>query len=394
MNIFITGSVGSGKSTFRECLMKYLDPKSFDFLDLDQEAKKIINEHNIEIPEDRTSLFNDQLHLFYVEKKVWSYLSLPKTKKHRVIEASTFFECPGLFNDGDIIINISSKNCEQRVITRDKEDRANLINKNQLSQFTKNLCSDYVVKNDSDINFLDKKAKFFAENLNYQQTEAFNAEVDFIKEEWRKNFPELSKKLINNIIKEYTRIDRSYHNQSHLVYLLKSFNQHIRDDIPLKLWKRAVALAIFYHDAKMQFDPIINNEADSIRFMFEQFKNENLISSSVIGARSYVMLAADLILSTRTHKIDQYITSSDNGRKYTELFLDLDLLILSDKENFNAYENGVRNEWLDFTDQEYCMGRKNVLETISKDDVYKSALFSDRNILANELITETLRKLS
>ncbi len=391
MNIFITGSVGSGKTTFKNFLIKHLNQDFFESIDLDVLGKKIIAEHNIEIPADKNALFNDQLHLFHIEKKVWSHMSLPETNKVRIIEASTFFECPILFQKDDIIICVESDKAAEQVLSRDKEDRAALINKNQISRKTKHLCADYIVKNNRTLDFLENKAKIFAENLNYQQTSAFKEDILFVKNEWHKNFPELSKKFIQNIVKNYSRIDRFYHNLKHLIHLFTNFNHHIRENIPLRLWKRAMALAIFYHDIKMKFEVGASNEEDSVEFMFNEFRNEGILHDCLIGTRSYVTLAADIILATKTHTIDEYISSSENGKKYTELFLDLDLLILSDKENFDDFEKGIRKEWYDFDDENYGHGRKKVLiNFLDRPNIFKSELFQNKNDEARKLIVKAI----
>ncbi len=143
MNVFITGTVGSGKSSFAKFLIKHLDPTFFEYIDLDAEAKKIIQEYNIEIPTDKNMLFSDQAALFYIEKKVWSHLNLPTTDKTRIIEASTFFESPKLYSKEDIIICVESEQFEKNVLNRDGVDRAKLINQNQISKKVKSICADY-----------------------------------------------------------------------------------------------------------------------------------------------------------------------------------------------------------------------------------------------------------
>ena len=393
MNIFITGTVGSGKSSFSKFLAKYLNSEFYEFIDLDIEAKKIIKNNNIEIPIDKTSLFSNQTELFNIEKKIWKLLKIPKSEKCLVIEASTFFESPKLFSKDDIIICVESDSFEKNVQFRDGKDRASLINKNQISKKIKSICADYVILNNENLESLEQKAKFLAENLNHQKTKEFEEELIFLKNEWRHNFPELPPKLFNDLIKQYRRIDRFYHNQSHLVYLLKSFNEYAKKHINVKLWKRAIVLAIFYHDSKMKFSINAENEFDSIEFLFNSFKENDLLSSSTNGARSYVTLAADLILATKNHKINDFITSSDVGAIYTKIFLDLDMLILSDENNFNDYEEGIRKEWMNFSNEAYNKGRSKILSDFIKEDIFQSEIFSDKNIIAKNLISQLIEKL-
>lgn len=180
MNIFITGSVGSGKSTFHKLLMKHLETSLFSPIDLDKEAKKIIIENNIEIPYDKNSLFLNQQELFYIEKQVWKHVSIDNSKNN-VIEASTFWECPMLFKKGDIIINIQSSNTKQNVLSRDSMDRASLINKNQISAQVKFIASQYNIENNGSLEELEQQAKNIAENLNYQQTKSFKESQNHLK---------------------------------------------------------------------------------------------------------------------------------------------------------------------------------------------------------------------
>ncbi len=393
MNIFITGTVGSGKSTFAKLLAKYLQPNFFEFIDLDVVGKNIVQEQKIDIPSDKNMLFSDQMGLFYIEKKVWNHIQLPTTEKTLVIEASTFFESPKLYSKDDIVICVESDNFESNVLNRDGVDRASLINKNQISKKIKSLCADYVVTNNSNLEELEKKAKFLAENLNHQKTSKFHQEISFLKDEWRKNFPELPQKLFNDLIKEYTRIDRFYHNQSHLVYLLMLFNTIVKEHVFLKLWKRAIVLAIFYHDAKMKFSLEAENEFDSIEFLFDSFKENDLLKSATNGSRSFVTLAADMILATKNHKTNQFISSSEFGDTNFKIFLDMDMYILSDKKYFAQYEDGIRKEWMNFSEEQYKVGRAKVLSSFLEADIYQSNLFSERNQIAKDLISELINQL-
>ncbi len=393
MNVFITGTVGSGKSSFAKFLIKHLDPTFFEYIDLDAEAKKIIQEYNIEIPTDKNMLFSDQAALFYIEKKVWSHLNLPTTDKTRIIEASTFFESPKLYSKEDIIICVESEQFEKNVLNRDGVDRAKLINQNQISKKVKSICADYTVSNNSNLWDLEQKAKYFAENLNHQKTDLFKQELSFLKNEWVKYFPEIPLKLFNDVIKEYIRLDRFYHNQSHLVYLLDNFNLLVKEHVILKLWKRAIVLAIFYHDVKMKFTLNAQNEADSVEFLFNSFKEFDLLKHSTIGSRSFVTLAADLILATQNHKTNEFIASSEFGDTFFKLFLDLDMMILADKSNFNKYEEGIRKEWMNFSDEQYKQGRAKVLSSFLNEDVFLSPLFAELNPISKNLINDLIIKL-
>ncbi len=393
MNIFITGSVGSGKSTFHRLLMKHLDNNLFSPIDLDKEAKKIIAEQNIEIPTDKTSLFLDQQHLFYIEKQVWKNFSIDNSKNN-VIEASTFWECPLIFKKGDIIINVQSPNTKQQVLSRDSVDRAELINKNQISSQVKSIGAQYNINNNGSLEELEKQAKVFAENLNYQQTNAFKDELEFLYDEWHTNFPELPKTLFYKLISEYKRIDRFYHNTQHLKYLISHFKEIFKPHIKEKLWKRAIMIAIFYHDVKMKFSTETTNEEDSVRFLFDDFINFDIFHKSVIGTRSYVSLAADLIMATKNHNLNEYILSSEKGIYYGNIFLDLDLLILADKDKIFEYESQIRKEWQHIDDSTYKFHRKNILQSfLNKDKIFFSPEFEDKNQIAKELISKLIKSL-
>ncbi len=393
MNIFITGTVGSGKSSFSKLLMKHLDPNHFQLLDLDSQGKQIVQEHNIDVPKDKNLLFSDQMALFYVEKKVWQHINLPTTEKTLIIEASTFFESPKIFSKDDVVISVESDNFEENVLNRDGVDRASLINKNQLSKKVKSICADYIVLNNGNLEDLEQKAKFFADNLNYQKTKQFVQEINFLKEQWRKHFSELPPILFNNLIKEYIRLDRFYHNHAHLIYLLNLFQSYAQGNIFTTLWKRAILLAIFYHDVKMKFSLDAENEHDSVKFLFESFREYDLLKTSFSGSRSYVTLAADMILATKQHKINEFISSSEHGENHFKIFLDLDMFILSDEVNIDLYEEGIRKEWMNFSDEQYQQGRTKVLSSFLEQDIYQSDMFSNRNQIAKDLIKQLILKL-
>ncbi len=174
---------------------------------------------------------------------------------------------------------------------------------------------------------------------------------------------------------------------------MDNFNLLVKEHVILKLWKRAIVLAIFYHDVKMKFTLNAQNEADSVEFLFNSFKEFDLLKHSTIGSRSFVTLAADLILATQNHKTNEFIASSEFGDTFFKLFLDLDMMILADKSNFNKYEEGIRKEWMNFSDEQYKQGRAKVLSSFLNEDVFLSPLFAELNPISKNLINDLIIKL-
>ena len=169
------------------------------------------------------------------------------------------------------------------------------------------------------------------------------------------------KALINTMFDElihlYNSPKRHYHDITHVISLLKRWEEHrteLNDD-------EVVYLAIWFHDAIL--DTWKSDNEDKSAELTATFLKKTSFPPSRIEK------VVDYILATKTHE-----SNADNDLNY---FLDFDLSILGSEETiYDIYTKQINDEYSFYPDFLYNRGRRKVLNSfLEKEFIYKTAIF-------------------
>ncbi|MGB3344170.1 MAG: hypothetical protein WBA61_09675 [Aequorivita sp.] len=174
---------------------------------------------------------------------------------------------------------------------------------------------------------------------------------------------------------KYTQPWRFYHTLAHLETILKEFElvQPAVQEVDVLLF------AIFYHD--IVYNPLhSNNEQKSARLFRKRIAPTHF---------SHIAKVITLIKASKTHRMT---TDFD-----TNLFLDLDLLILGSKRKaYMHYCENIRKEYRMFPDFIFRQRRKKLLlRYLSLESIYKTPYFIERyEAQARKNLRYSIRELS
>jgi predicted metal-dependent HD superfamily phosphohydrolase len=166
--------------------------------------------------------------------------------------------------------------------------------------------------------------------------------------------------LWQEIVQQYTRRHRAYHNLYHLEHLireLEAVQSQVQD------WS-AVLWALFYHD--LIYNPLKqNNEEKSAE------KAVTYLTATGI-APAMVEKVRQIILATKGHQVSEDMD--------TNLFTDADLAILGkDNKWYRDYCKSIREEYVLVPDMLYKPGRRKVLQHfLAMERIYKTDYFFEK----------------
>jgi len=177
---------------------------------------------------------------------------------------------------------------------------------------------------------------------------------------------------------KYSEPHRKHHNMDHIAHCLSEFDK-VREIVGRP---NALEFSIWFHD--VDYDPTSKtNEITSAELGVVTTNNALLGSGFSDSVRGY-------ILATR-----HYGARSDNMD--TNIMTDIDMVILGEgPELFDKYEQGIRQEYSMFSDNEYVDGRVNFLRgLLQRPRIYFTGSFHYRyEDKARENIKRTITKLS
>ena len=175
--------------------------------------------------------------------------------------------------------------------------------------------------------------------------------VERLRPLWHKSIPATSRGLAVNfllqwLVTQYAQPWRAYHNVYHVERMFRIW-QEVAPTVPV-IDPIGLALAIWFHDAV--YDPKRrDNEEQSADEAESQLARIGVDTAQIASIRR-------MILATAAHKADD--RNSDMA-----LLLDLDLEILgAEPAEYDAYAHAIRQEYDFVSDQDYRMGRTQVLK--------------------------------
>lgn len=180
---------------------------------------------------------------------------------------------------------------------------------------------------------------------------------------WNRLFPgqTAQQHLLHSLLEAYNEPTRHYHTATHIAAMLRqsdSCAELLQD-------KTATDLAILYHDIVYDASRKDNEEASAGRAAAE------LEQLGVTGER--ITLVTALIHATKHHTADGTI----NDKHY---LLDFDLGVLgAAPHGYDAYADGIREEYSMYPDALYNPGRKAVLKHfLEMEFIFKTPFFRER----------------
>ena len=190
--------------------------------------------------------------------------------------------------------------------------------------------------------------------------------VNYLEAKWKRltsfnKNEDVKAKCWSEVIEQYSRRGRFYHNLKHVANLFHLFDEQAS----LAENPALIGFSIFYHD--VVYDTLRNdNEEQSARIANEHLKQLNL-------KQSFIDNVVALILATKTHTVDTSVPFHND----MALFLDLDLAVLGeDWKDYEYYSNNIRNEFLQYPDPIFKSGRKNALyQLLQKEKIYYTPYF-------------------
>lgn len=165
---------------------------------------------------------------------------------------------------------------------------------------------------------------------------------------------------IEEVLDLYDNPDRKYHNIDHIgTMLIVSKSARPRCTMPHEM-----VLAIIFHDAV--YDPRGKNNEE----LSAELASRTLTALGVPGPS--LALIENLILCTK-HHIPTSLSDSP-------LIIDADLSILGSPDDvYEKYARAIRAEYSFVTDEDYRVGRTNVLRSfITRDSIYLLPWFRER----------------
>jgi predicted metal-dependent HD superfamily phosphohydrolase len=165
----------------------------------------------------------------------------------------------------------------------------------------------------------------------------------------------------DKLLKAYQSEKRYYHDLTHIISLLKLFEEHHG----ALLDKDVVYLAIWFHDAVFDAWKSDNEEQSA------EWAKEFLTTIGFPNAKADKVV--NFILATKTHE--------SNGDGDMNYFLDFDLSILSaDDTIYDVYTKQIRDEYSFYPSFLYNRGRRKILQNfLNKNHIYKTDVFYGKN---------------
>ncbi len=367
MRLFVTGNIGCAKSTVCQMLRQHLP--QYEFFSVDDAVHEMYANPRAQADlernfgtSDRRALsdlvFSDPakrrkleaLSTRYVSERLEQALQHPRV----VVEFPLFFEFPSWLARADFVLGLGCEESVQkdRVLRRDgiTEEKFERIRASQHSSSLKMALADASLNTGGTLADLEAAVAALVPQLKIAELRA------------RCNVFFGSKSVWPRIEAAYSEPHRAYHNLTHLMELFEGF-----DRFPGLPHRQSVEMAIWFHDFvySTELASYSQNEALSAKALFSVLKEHAPAWLAPLTAPT-VLLAAELILATRTHQLTEpFLRATAERQRAAEVFLDLDLSVLaSSEERVQAYDAAIAAEWASsrgLTPQQFAVGRADAL---------------------------------
>ncbi|MGK7873585.1 MAG: hypothetical protein AB4426_09825 [Xenococcaceae cyanobacterium] len=175
-------------------------------------------------------------------------------------------------------------------------------------------------------------------------------EIETIKFSWDnlmrrvKGEPRLSEEVFLNLVTAYCQADRYYHNLRHIQQVLEI----VEEMRSLANNFLEIQLSVWFHDV------IYDSRAKDNEENSAAYAGSTLRKFKIPLAR--IERIKNMILNTKTHQ-------AQPGDIDSQILLDADLSILgSPQSDYRAYAQAIRQEYAWVSDEQYRVGRKQVLQ--------------------------------
>ena len=161
------------------------------------------------------------------------------------------------------------------------------------------------------------------------------------------------------LVNRYSESHRVYHTIDHIKQCLYEL-----DFVNWQCWQPSmVELAIWYHD--IVYDTTRNDN---------EYRSGQLLTSSYNSSYYDLSTGVQLIQETKTH------IPIDRSNQDSLIMIDIDLSILGqDTEQFNKYNNGIRQEYCWVPDQEFVENRRLFLNRLlARSSIYYTVYFQNK----------------
>lgn len=414
IKLIVTGSIGSGKSTFMSLLQKSLDGVDIDFIDMDSIVADMFTREDVladltdtfgiryksEVIERLSTgdfKFQEEYNNF-IERYTSDYLiSMALSNNNIILEYPLFFEAylksqsatTQILRKHFTIVNITMEDKNER-IARVKErcktkhptwtdEFINVLIEAQVPEVLKNGLSDISIENRGSLEELQEDVDGFINDWIDECNGEFIPALEMTAGLGIGG--RINRDVFRIVQHAYSEPHRHYHDNSHIVGMFQSLAYSSASDL---LAYEPMQLAILFHD--FTYNPTaIGNEEHSIEVMKQVLE---VFSPEIHRERQYNIAAAELmILATITHTIPdneeftKLFEMYPKAEEALKVFLDLDLLILAEPYDSvnHGYDEKIRLEYSMYPVEEFNKGRMEVLKKFyNREKIFISDTFGTK----------------
>jgi dephospho-CoA kinase len=424
MKIAITGNIACGKSTVLKLLRTQLAP-DFVFGSVDDIIRDLYSDpayrealtaefgvcdkasvSNIVFADPTRKRTLERLADRFIKPHFERMLAHPNL----VLEFPLLFEAAAWCAEFDMSVAVVCDEAVQvqRILARDGVEGAKLaaIRASQLSMDTKRALADVAIDTGCDLEQLERQIDELAVTISTRAAQPGRNIERELEQRFVRRFN--SAGLWQIVRRAYSESHRFYHVLAHPHAMFRILDALQAQEQPL-LRRRsssaprivhrplAVESAFWFHDIVYEVgERYALNEMESARQMYELLKQFcPWVLAHRNGFYSDIAAAAEMIASSKKHQVTSpYLLGNPELKADSELFLDIDLSILSQSESVvDQFDANIRREFQMYSDEEFAKGRAAALGSfLARDKIYFSRYFADREAAARANLQRLVKR--